>query len=201
MKRHFARKLISCVAVAAGLGMAAVSTEAYAATLRMALSQDATGLDPHKQPAFSSIRLLELIYEPLVRLDSNLQIVPAIAESWQFSSDGKELTFKLNPNAKFQNGAAVTSADVKASFQRILDQATGAVARANFLSIASIDTPDATTVIFHLSQPDVPILTAMTSLNAAIVPASEITAGSIGTKAIGSGPFKLDSWVPNRRKS
>ncbi|MCT7085159.1 ABC transporter substrate-binding protein, partial [Salmonella enterica] len=85
------------------------------------------------------IRLLELIYEPLVRLDANLQIVPAVADSWQFSSNGTELTFKLNPNAKFQNGEPVTSADVKASFERILNEATGAVARANFLSIASID--------------------------------------------------------------
>ncbi|CAN7653562.1 ABC transporter substrate-binding protein [Rhizobium rhizogenes] len=200
MKRYFPDRLMSCVALAAGLGIATISAQAHAATLRMAWSQDATGLDPHKQTAFSSIRLLELIYEPLVRLDGNLQIVPAIADSWQFSADGKELTFKLNANAKFQNGAAVTSADVKASFQRILDQATAAVARANFLSIASIDTPDATTVVFHLSQPDVPILTAMTSLNASIVPASEITAGSIGTKAIGSGPFKLDSWVPNSKE-
>jgi peptide/nickel transport system substrate-binding protein len=177
-----------------------MSAPAAAATLRLAWAQDATGLDPHKQTAFSSIRLLELIYEPLVRLDANLQIAPAVAQSWEFSADGKDLTFKLDPKAKFQNGAAVTSADVKASFQRILDQATGAAARANFLSIASIDTPDATTVVFRLSQPDVPILTAMTSINAAVVPASEITAGTIGTKAVGSGPFKLDSWTPNSKE-
>ncbi len=63
-----------------GLGV----SSAFAATLRMAWSQDATGLDPHKQPAFSSIRLLELIYEPLVRLDSNLQIAPAIAKAGNF---------------------------------------------------------------------------------------------------------------------
>ncbi|TCR85744.1 ABC transporter substrate-binding protein [Rhizobium sp. BK376] len=200
MRRHFAGKMMSCIALAALMGVATVSTPAAAATLRLAWSQDATGLDPHKQTAFSSLRLLELIYEPLVRLDSNLQIAPAIAQSWDFSAEGKDLTFKLDPKAKFQNGAAVTSADVKASFQRILDQATGAAARANFLSISSIDTPDPTTVVFHLSQPDVPILTAMSNINAAIVPAADITAGTIGTKAIGSGPFKLDSWVPNSKE-
>ncbi|MBP0645321.1 ABC transporter substrate-binding protein, partial [Mycobacterium tuberculosis] len=79
---------------AAALGATVVGSPASAATLRMAWSQDATGLDPHKQTAFSSIRLLELIYEPLVRPDANLQIVPAVADSWQFSSNGKELTFK-----------------------------------------------------------------------------------------------------------
>lgn len=182
------------------LGIAAFALPAEAATLRMAWSQDATGLDPHKQTAFSSLRLLELIYEPLVRLDSSLTIVPALAESWSFSEDGKALTFKLNPKAKFHDGSAVTSADVKASFERILDEATAAATRGNFLSIASIETPDATTVVFNLSQPDVPILTAMTDLNAAIVPAAEIAAGTLGTKALGSGPFKLDSWEPNARE-
>src|SRR3569833_1587804 len=85
-------------------------------------------------------------------------------------------------------------ADVKASFTRILDEATAAAARSNFLSIDTIDTPDPTTVTFHLKTSVAPILVAMATINAAIVPASEITAGSIGTKAIGSGPFKLDSW-------
>jgi peptide/nickel transport system substrate-binding protein len=86
---------------------------------------------------------------------------------------------------------------VKASYTRILDQATGAAARANYLSIATIDTPDDQTVIFNLSQPDVPLLSAMSSLNAAIVPASEIAAAKVGTSAIGSGPFKLKKWEPN----
>jgi peptide/nickel transport system substrate-binding protein len=191
------KTLLAGVALATLLGTGSFALPATAATLRMAWSQDATGLDPHKQTAFSSLRLLELIYEPLVRLDAKYDVVPAIATSWSFSSDGLTLTFKLDPKAKFSNGAQVTSADVKASFTRILDEATAAAARANFLSIKSIDTPDPETVVFNLSQPDAPILIAMSGTNAAIVPASEITAGTIGTKPIGSGPFKLDEWDPN----
>jgi peptide/nickel transport system substrate-binding protein len=63
-----------------------------------------------------------------------------------------------------------------------------------------MDTPDPETIVFHLKTADVPLLVAMASINAAIVPASEIEAGTIGTKAIGSGPFKLDSWDPNSRE-
>ena len=55
---HLTRKLLSGITLAAMLGVAAVSTQANAATLHMAWSQDATGLDPHKQTAFSSLRLL-----------------------------------------------------------------------------------------------------------------------------------------------
>ncbi|KRA97711.1 ABC transporter substrate-binding protein [Devosia sp. Root685] len=194
------RKLMTGLAIATALSTAAVALPVEAATLRMAWSQDATGLDPHKQTAFPSIRLLELVYEPLVRLDPDLNVIPAIATSWEFAPDAKTLTFKLDPNAKFTNGAQVTPADVKASFERILNEETAAAARSNFLSIDTIDTPDDATVVFNLKTADVPILVAMATINAAIVPASEITAGTIGTEAIGSGPFKLDSWEPNSRE-
>jgi peptide/nickel transport system substrate-binding protein len=194
------RRLMAGVVVATLLATSSFALPAQAATLRMAWSQDATGLDPHKQTAFSSLRLLELIYEPLVQLDAKLNVAPAVASSWQFSADGKTLTFKLDPKAKFSTGAQVTSADVKASFTRILDEKTSAAARSSFLSIDTMDTPDPETIVFHLKTADVPLLTAMATLNAAIVPGSEIEAGTIGTKAIGSGPFKLDSWDPNSKE-
>ncbi|MFK4825773.1 ABC transporter substrate-binding protein [Paenochrobactrum sp. BZR 588] len=199
MKTSFKIKLLGCVAALA-MYSPVMAGDAMAQTLRMAWSQDATGLDPHKQTAFSSQRLLELVYEPLVRSDAQLLAAPAIAESWEFSDDGKVLTFKLNKDSKFQNGENVTSADVKASFERILDEATGAAARANFQSIETIETPDDATVIFKLKQADIPLLTAMTSINAAILPASEIAAGTIGTKTVGSGPFILESWNPNSKE-
>ncbi len=81
MTRKRAMTHLSAIAIAAVLGISALAAPAEAATLRMAWAQDATGLDPHKQTAFSSLRLLELIYEPLVRLDANLKIVPGIADS------------------------------------------------------------------------------------------------------------------------
>ena len=197
--KHMQRLSIA-VGLATALGMAMPApAQAQDNTLVMAWATDATGLDPHKQTAFASLRLLELVYEPLVTLDADLQIQPALAESWEFSDDGTRLTFTLRDGAAFHNGDPVTAADVKASYERILDEATGAATRANFLSIESIDAADARTVVFNLSQQDAPVLTAMTDLNAAIVPASEIAAGTVGTEAIGSGPFKLDSWSPNER--
>lgn len=193
------RKLLTGLALATALSTAALAP-VQAATLRMAWAQDATGLDPHRQTAFSSLRLLELIYEPLVRLDTELNVVPAIASAWEFSEDAQTLTFTLDPDATFSNGETVTGEDVKASFERILDEATSAAARSNFLSIESIDLPDAATVVFNLSTPDVPILVAMATINAAILPASAIEADSIGTTALGSGPFVLESWEPNSRE-
>ena len=79
MGRHLSTKLLSGLALAVAIGATAIASPVSAASLKMAWKQDATGLDPHKQTAFSSIRLLELIYEPLVRFDKDLQIVPAVA--------------------------------------------------------------------------------------------------------------------------
>lgn len=195
-KKNRARTGAVALAIAGILAMPAAS---FAETLKMAWSADVVGLDPHKQTAFASLRLLELVYEPLVTLNADLEIVPAIAESWAFSDDGLSLTFNLNEQAAFHNGDKVTAADVKASYERILDEETSAATRVNFLSIADIETPDDSTVVFRLSQPDVPILTAMTDINAAILATSEIAADTIGTAAVGSGPFRLDEWSPNAK--
>ncbi len=166
-------------------------------TLVMARATDATGLDPHTQTAFASLRLLELIYEPLVELGADLTVQPALAESWEFAEDGQTLTFHLREGVKFHDGSDMTSADVAASFNRILDEDTGAAARANYTSITSIDTPDDLTVVFNLSQPDVPLLAAMATTNAAILPSELIDGGDFASTAVGTGPFKLDSWTPD----
>jgi peptide/nickel transport system substrate-binding protein len=164
--------------------------------LVMARAADATGLDPHTQTAFASFRLLELIYEPLVTLDAELNVIPALAESWEFNDDATQLTFHLRDGVTFHDGSAMTSEDVKASFERILLEETAAAARANFLNIASIDTPDDLTVVFNLNESDVPLLSAMASVNASIVSSEAIADGSVTTEANGTGPFKLEEWVP-----
>ncbi len=164
--------------------------------LIMARAADTTGLDPHTQTAFASFRLLELIYEPLVNLDENLDLVPALAESWEFSDDAQTLTLYLRKGVTFHNGAEFTAEDVVASFNRILDEATAAAARANYLSIESIDSPDDFTVVFNLSEPDVPLLAALATTNAAIVDSADIESGDVSTIANGTGPFVLDNWTP-----
>ncbi len=165
--------------------------------LVMARAADAAGLDPHLQPAFASLRLLEQIYEPLVKLDTDLTVIPALAESWEFSEDALTLTFHLRQGVTFHDGSDFTAADVVASYNRILDEATAAVARSNYLSIESMDTPDDYTVVFNLSRPDVPLLAGMASVNAAILPSELIESGDPATTVSGTGPFMLESRTPD----
>ena len=168
-------------------------------TLIMARAVDATGLDPHTQTAFQSLRLLSMVYEPLVRPDEDLNLAPALAESWEFSDDATQLTFNLRAGVTFHDGSDFTAEDVIASFERILDEETGSSTRSNLLSIESMEAPDDLTVVLNLSTPDVPLLTALSTRNAVILSSDVIENGDPATDTIGTGPFVLDEWTPEEQ--
>src|SRR5680860_1349772 len=183
--------LAAALMIMAGIVRIAPATAQDDNTLIMARAIDATGLDPHTQTAFASLRLIELIYEPLVRADENLEIVPALAETWEFSDDGRQLTFHLREGVTFHDGSDFTAGDVIASYERILDEETASATRTNLLSIESMEAPDDLTVVLNLSLPDVPLLSALSSTNTAIVSSDVIASGDPAVDAIGTGPFML----------
>ena len=168
-------------------------------TLIAARAADMKGLDPHKQTAFSSFRMLELMYDTLFTFDKDLKVVPNLAEGWKFSDDGVSLTVTLRKNVKFHDGAPMTAADVKFSFERILDEKTAAAARSTFSSIDSMTTPDDNTIVFKLKSANGSLPAAMTGLNSAIVSKKFIDGGGDPAKTVvGTGAFKLDSWEPDK---
>lgn len=168
-------------------------------TLIGARAADAKGLDPHTQTAFSSFRMLEMVYDPLFTFDKDLKVVPNLADSWKWSDDSKTLTVTLRSNVKFHSGNPMTSSDVKFSFERILNEKTAAAARSNYADISKIDAPDAKTVVFTLKNANASILAAMTSLNSAIIDQKAVTGGADPSKVdVGTGPFMIDKWDPDR---
>ena len=168
--------------------------------LTLARQGEATNLDPHKVPAFTSHRVFELVYSTLTRLGPELQVQPDLAESWTISPDGKQISFRLRP-AKFHNGDPVTSADVKFTLERIVNADTKAVARAWFGDIDRIEAPDPRTATLHLKQPNVALLVYLAHPNTSIVSAkiAQAAGGDLSKKehAIGSGPFRLAEWAPD----
>jgi len=170
-------------------------------TLVLARAGEVTNLDPHKVPAFTSARVFELVYSYLMRLDDALGVQPDLAESAPtVSSDGKTVTVKIRSGVKFHNGDPLTSADVKYTFDRIIDTKTAAVARSFFTDVDTITAPDATTVVFNLKNPNAPLIAFMAHPNTGIVSKKIGEANADLSKketAIGSGPFKLAEWVPD----
>src|SRR2546428_9699556 len=170
-------------------------------TLILARAGEVTNLDPHKVPAFTSARVFELVYSYLMRLDENLAVQPDLAESMPTtSSDGKTVTVKIRSGVKFHNGDPLTSADVKYTFDRILDAQTAAVARSFFSDVDTIAAPDDTTVVFNLKNPNAALIAYMAHPNTGIVSKKIGEANPDLSKketAIGSGPFKLAEWGPD----
>lgn len=170
-------------------------------TLILARAGEVTNLDPHKVPAFTSARVFELVYSYLMRLDESLAVQPDLAESAPtVSSDGKTVTVKIRSGVKFHNGDALTSADVKYTFDRIIDPKNAAVARSFFGDVDTITAPDATTVVFNLKTPNAALIAYMAHPNTGIVSKKIGEANADLSKketAIGSGPFKLAEWVPD----
>jgi peptide/nickel transport system substrate-binding protein len=170
-------------------------------TLILARQGEVTNLDPHKVPAFTSARVFELVYSYLMRLDENLAVQPDLADSMPTtSSDGKTVTVKIRSGVKFHNGDALTSADVKYTFDRIIDTKTVAVARSFFGDVDTITAPDATTVVFNLKTANAALIAYMAHPNTGIVSKKIGEANADLSKketAIGSGPFKLVEWVPD----
>lgn len=196
MLSHKVSRALPVLVLVLALLSVSLPTMAQGNVLVMARAVDATGLDPHTQTAFASLRLLSMIYEPLVITDHDLNLAPALATGWEFADDAMTLTVTLREGVTFHDGSDFTAEDVIATFERILAEETASAARTNYESIESMEAPDDYTVIFHLSQPDVPLLAAMASTNAAILSADVIANGDPTTDVVGTGPFMLESWAP-----
>ena len=95
---------------------------------------DPPTLDPHIAQDSTSAGIILEIYSGLVSLDTNLQIIPDIAESWTISNDGMKYTFKLRDNAKFHNGKYIKAEDFLWSFNRAANPSTNSITAIGALS-------------------------------------------------------------------
>jgi peptide/nickel transport system substrate-binding protein len=173
---------------------AAGQTEAN--VLNFALSGNPDTLDPHVTSGTLTFQAIRSVYDTLVEPNLDGVLSPALAESWEVSSDGLSWTFSLRKGVMFHNGDAFTSADVKATFERITDPDIASPKAGEFEAIESILTPNDHTVVFILSEPNAPLLSSMASGWGAILPKTLIDSGhDFGSVPVGTGPFKLVEWL------
>ena len=188
------RGVLALGAAAATLGI----PEAQAAgpvTLRVSFPVPTATLDPAKQ----RVGGLEYnyscwVFSHLCKQDTQLQVLPDLAEKWESTPDLKSWTFHLRQNATWHDGKPCTADDVVFTFKRLQDPAVASVLRANFSMVTAVTAVDPHTVKFDLSIPysDLPACTA--GYQAAIVSSANIDV--ITTKPIGTGPFKFVEYRP-----
>lgn len=170
-------------------GTAPVKTE-----LNMGYTTEPEGLDPHRTAAASTFSVTNNIYDTLVGVTSDWEIVPRLAKEWDVSEDGMEITFKLREDVKFHNGRQMTAKDVEYSFNRLKD-AESPRAR-DYENITAIEVEDDYTIKFVTEKLDVELLKNFAYPWAAVVP--EEAAANLKTDPVGTGAYKLSEWIPQQ---
>ena len=118
--------------------------------------------------------------------------------AWE-NPDPQTFVFHLRDGVKFHNGDALTSEDVKFTFQRLVDPATRSPWVSIFSVIKAIDTPDPRTVVFRLANPFSPFLNYLATIKyTAIVSREDVRQrGDLIKGGAGTGPFMLEDFRPN----
>ena len=166
---------------------------------RMAIAGTPTVYPITAPAALVDLLVNKTIYNNLTQyqlVDGAIQAVPDLAESWEPNPELTQWTFRLKPGVLWHDGQPLTSADVKFTFETLLNPDVNASARGVISSIQTIEAVDDLTVQFNLSTPFAP-LPVMLGYNQCIVPKHLIEGQDLNQPAtflaapVGTGPFKV----------
>lgn len=147
-------------------------------------------LDPRYSTDANSVRIGNLVYNSLLRADERSQLQPELAENWRML-DERTYLFNLRKQVTFHNGRPLTAADVKYTYESILDSQSLSPKRGLLLPLEIIEQTGTHQLRFRLRAPHAPFIEQFTL---GIVPAgSNTTANADRTPPPGSGPFILQS--------
>jgi peptide/nickel transport system substrate-binding protein len=178
--------------------------------LNYAIVAEPPTYDCHASTTFAMLHPIAPHYSTLLRYEGDwksMKIAGDVAESWTASPDGLKYTFKIRPNIKFHNGSPLTSADVKATYDRIIAPPPGVIsARQTLYQGINVEAPDPMTVVFTLSSPNASALEQFASPWNCIYNAAKLKENPKypDTEILGTGGFtfvkhtKGESWEGKR---
>lgn len=204
-RRRPHRRLLAALAIGAlATGVTACATggdtdsstaNSSEAVYRLPITDPGSEIDPLTVADYNAQIISGLVTEPLVSLDAAGELHPRLATEWTASDDGLTWTITVRDGALFNDGSAVTSADVVATFESITaadSQSPGRSAFDGILESVSADGDDA--VVFTLVRPfsDFPLL--LTGTNTGILPA-DYEPGTWLDEPVGAGQFLLEDYT------
>ncbi|MCC7426914.1 MAG: ABC transporter substrate-binding protein [Alphaproteobacteria bacterium] len=179
-------------------------------TLTYAVIGEPPNFDCHGQLSYAAIHFLAPHYALLVKFDPERfpEVTGDLAQRWTVSPDGLTYAFTLHDNVRFHDGSALTSRDIKVTFDRLRapPQGVTSLRRSEFANIDAIDTPDARTVVFRLKRPQPYFLGILANPFNCVYSADMLArdADYPARKIMGAGPFVFvnytrgDSWTGRR---
>ena len=172
---------------------------------------DPPTLDPHLTSDTTSAGLVVEIFSGLVALNTDLQLVPDIAESWEINEDGTVYTFHIRDDAKFHDGKRVTADDFKWSMQRAAHPDTASPVADTYLNdivgveavlegetedISGITVIDDSTLQIEIDAPKAYFLAKLTYPTAYVLDSENVVSGgrTWTDTPNGTGPFRLKEY-------
>jgi len=184
-----ARGLALCAALAFGCGRPASPPARY---LQVDIENSPTATDPRFATDAISSRVMELIFDSMVKIDRKGQLVGDLAESIE-RPDQSRIIFHLKSGIRFSNGRELTSRDVKFTYDSILDRWSASPKRAGLEQLKSLAIPDDHTVVITTARPYAPALEMGTY---GIVPAgTPLPPAGGAVSPPGTGAFKMTKYV------
>jgi peptide/nickel transport system substrate-binding protein len=164
--------------------------------LVMAIETEPVGLDPTLVTAFASHRVLENVYDGLLRYDESMNLVPNLAESFEVV-DPYTIVFKLRDGVKFHSGDLLTPEDVIFTFERIMNPDIKAPAATYYKEVSSIKIVDDNKIEFKLTIPmAASLLPNFAGVNSSILSKKFVESGAnLQLSTNGTGPFELADYV------
>ena len=177
---------------------------------------DPPTLDPHLTTDTTSSFVVVELYSGLVTLNTDLELVPDIAERWEISDDGLQYTFYIRENARFHDGKAVTAQDFKWSIERAAAPETASPVAETYLNdivgaldyikgeaseISGIRVVDDRTLSITIDAPKAYFLAKLTYPTAFVVDRENVESGgrTWTDEPNGTGPFKLKEYKIGER--
>src|SRR6201990_3063344 len=190
------RLLVATAALCVALG---TSVQAQT-TLRIGIAEDPDVLDPSLGRTYVGRIVFSAFCDKLFDIDEKLNIVPQLALSHETSADGKEVTIKLRPGVKFQDGEPFDAAAAKFSLDRHLTM-PGSFRKPELAALDHVDVVDPLTIKLVLKEPYSPLIAQLTDRAGMMVSpkAAREEGDKFGLHPVCAGPYKFVERVQQDR--
>lgn len=163
-------------------------------TFVVSVEREPQTYNPDAKSDDGNLVVVHNVFNKLVKINGYDQVVPDLAESWEFTPDGTSVTFKLHENVKWHDGEPFTSEDVKWTFDQIIEQE--GFAASSLSDIEQISCPDENTVTMQLKGPNSGIISYLAWNGTFIMPkhiyeGTDWLENEANQNPIGTGPFKF----------
>ncbi|MGM0410824.1 MAG: ABC transporter substrate-binding protein [Bacillota bacterium] len=161
--------------------------------LVVGLEDDPPMLDPHLSTAKVDRQVFQSLYDTVVEVNENMEIVPGLAKDWTVEEDGTRYVFELRDDVYFHDGTKFDAEAVKFNFERMLDDKLASPRKSELDLITEIEVLDKYKVAVNLEKSFNPFLASLADRAGMMVsPAAVKEKGEdFANNPVGSGPFKF----------